>query len=78
MKQAFRIFGILFIVVFVGGGVLAAHFLVPKKAFTVPRVAVDATVDSAGTMRVVEHISRRVAVMAILWLLIFLVASAGG
>ena len=57
MKQAFRILGILFIVVFVGGGLLAAHFLVPKKAFTVPRVAVDATLDGAGTMRVVEHIT---------------------
>ena len=57
MKQAFRIVGILFIVVFVGGGVLAAHFLVPKKAFTVSRVRVDATLDGAGTMRVIEHIT---------------------
>ena len=57
MKQAFRVIGILFIVVFVGGGLLAAHFLVPKKAFTVSRVAVDATLDGAGTMRVVEHIT---------------------
>ncbi len=57
MKRAFRIIGILFIVVFVGGGLLASRFLVPKKAFTVPRVAVDATLDGAGTMRVVEHIT---------------------
>ena len=57
MKRAFRIVGILFIVVFVGGGLLAANFLVPKKAFTVSRVGVDAILDGAGTMRVVEHIT---------------------
>lgn len=57
MKRGFRIAGGVLVALLFGGGILAAHFLIPQKAFTVPRVAVEATLDPNGTMRVVEHIT---------------------
>jgi len=57
MIRAFRIAaGVLVLVLLVGGG-LAAKFLIPQKAFSVPRVAVDSTLDTDGTLRVMEHIT---------------------
>ncbi|MBK5288493.1 MAG: DUF2207 domain-containing protein, partial [Acidimicrobiia bacterium] len=57
MRRAFRIAGGAFVAILFIGGILAAQFLIPKKAFTVPRVAVDATLAPDGTMRVIEHIT---------------------
>ena len=57
MIRAFRIAaGALVLVLLVGGG-LAAKFLIPQKAFSVPRVVVDGTLETDGTLRVVEHIT---------------------
>jgi Predicted membrane protein len=57
LKRGFRIAGGVLVALLFGGGILAAHVLVPQKAFTVPRVAVEATLDANGTMHVVEHIT---------------------
>ncbi|MEP6625624.1 MAG: DUF2207 domain-containing protein [Acidimicrobiia bacterium] len=57
MIRTFRIAaGILLVALLVGGGI-AASVLIPKKAFTVPRVAVDANLAPDGSMRVVEHVT---------------------
>ena len=57
MIRTFRIAGtVLFVTLLIAGGI-AAKFLIPKKAFTVPRVAVAADLAPDGTMRVVEHIT---------------------
>ncbi len=57
MIRAFRIAGSVLVLVLLVGGGLAAKFLIPTKAFTVPRVGVEATLDPDGTMHVVEHIT---------------------
>ncbi len=57
MTRAFRIAGSVLVLVLLVGGGLAAKFLIPTKAFTVPRVEVEARLAPDGTMHVVEHIT---------------------
>ncbi len=57
MIRTFRIAAGLLLLALLVGGAIAASVLVPKKAFSVPRVAVAGTVDADGTMHVVEHIT---------------------
>ncbi len=57
MSRVLRIvFGTIVTLVIVLGA-FTVHTLFPPKSFTVPRVAVDATLDASGTMRVVEQIT---------------------
>ncbi|MGZ6909211.1 MAG: DUF2207 family protein [Acidimicrobiia bacterium] len=57
LRRGFRIVGTTFFVVVLIGAILAGKLLIPKKEFSLPRVAVDATLDTDGTLRVVEHIT---------------------
>ncbi len=57
MIRSFRIAAGTLLLVLVAGGIIAASVLIPKKAFTVPRVAVDGTLDPDGTLHLVEHIT---------------------
>ena len=57
MRRTFRIVASVVFAVLLTGGILAAALLFPKKQFTLPRVAVDATLATDGSMRVVEHIT---------------------
>ena len=57
MIRVLRIVGGTIVLIVIIGGGFAVHALFPQKSFTVPRVAIDATVDTTGTMRVVEHIT---------------------
>ena len=57
MRRTFRIIGSIVFAVLLTGGILAAAFFFPKKEFSLPRVAVDATLAPDGSMHVVEHIT---------------------
>ena len=57
MRRAFRIAATAIFVVLLAAGIIAANVFFPKKEFSVPRVAVDATLAPDGTMQVVEHIT---------------------
>ena len=43
--------------VLLAAGIIAANVFFPKKEFSLPRVAVDATLAPDGSMHVVEHIT---------------------
>ncbi len=57
MIRAFRIASIVVFVVLIGGGIAVAAIVFPAKSFSLPRVAVDATLATDGSMHVVEHIT---------------------
>ncbi len=57
MRRTFRIVASVFVALLFTGGILAGVFLLPKKEFSVPKVAIDATLAADGSMRVVEHIT---------------------
>ena len=57
MRRAFRIAGTTIFLVLLTAGIIAANVFFPKKEFSLPRVAVDATLAPDGTMKVVEHIT---------------------
>lgn len=57
MIRTFRIAATVAAITLLAAGIAVAAFLVPAKEFSVPRVAVDATLAADGTMQVVEHIT---------------------
>jgi uncharacterized membrane protein len=59
LRRTFRIVATVFFVAIFIGAIAAGKLLVPKKDFSLPRVAVESTLDSDGTLHVVEHITYR-------------------
>jgi len=57
VRRAFRIAATTIFIVLLAAGIIAANVFFPKTEFSLPRVAVDATLVPDGSMKVVEHIT---------------------